>query len=268
MSDAVKLVTWNVNSIKARLPNVLEYLRESRPDIVLLQELKAAEEAFPHLEIGDLGYNAAVLGQKTYNGVAILSKFPIADVRRDLPGDDADDHARYIEAETAGIRVASLYLPNGNPIDTPKFTYKLAWMKRLAIHARAMLDAEESFVLGGDFNVCPTDLDVLNPAAAAMDAVCRPESRAGWRELEYLGLTDAFRALHPDESRAYSYWSYQAGAFRKGDGMRIDHFLLSPALADRLVACDIDKKPRTQDKASDHTPVWVELSDAARESPW
>ncbi len=255
----MKLVTWNVNSIKARLPNVLEYLREANPDVVMLQELKAEEAAFPHLEIGDLGYNAAVLGQKTYNGVAILSKFPIADVRRDLPGDDEDEHARYIEAETNGIRVASIYLPNGNPVGTDKFSYKLAWMKRLVLHARELLESEEPFVLGGDFNVTPTDLDVFNPVGNAMDAVCRPESRAAWRELVYLGLTDAFRAIHPDEARAYSYWDYRAGSFRKGDGMRIDHFLLSPAMADRLVGCDIDKKPRAQEKASDHTPVWIEI---------
>ncbi len=264
----MRIATWNVNSIKARLPNVVEYLRENNPDVVLLQELKAADEDFPHLEIGDLGYNAAVLGQKTYNGVAILSKFPIADVRRDLPGDDEDEHARYIEAETNGIRVASIYLPNGNPIGTLKFSYKLAWMKRLAIHARELLESEEPFVLGGDFNVTPTDFDVYNPVANAMDAVCRPESRAAWRELVYLGLTDAFRALHPDDARAYSHWDYRAGSFRKGEGMRIDHFLLSPALADRLVAADIDKKPRAQEKASDHTPVWIELGPAPNELPY
>ncbi|MBM3507883.1 MAG: exodeoxyribonuclease III [Alphaproteobacteria bacterium] len=264
----MRLATWNVNSIKARLPNVVDYLREASPDVVLLQELKAPEQDFPHLEIGDLGYNAAVLGQKTYNGVAILSKFPIADIRRDLPGDDEDEHARYIEGETAGIRVASLYLPNGNPIESPKFDYKLAWMKRLAIHARELLESEEPFVLGGDFNVTPTDVDVFNPVANARDAVCRPEARAGWRELVYLGLTDAFRALHPDETRAFSYWDYRAGSFRKGDGMRIDHFLLSPALADRLTACDIDKKPRAQEKASDHTPVWIELADAPPQLPY
>ena len=264
----MRLATWNVNSIKARLPNVVEYLRENNPDVVLLQELKAADEDFPNLEIGDLGYNTAVLGQKTYNGGAILSKFPIADIRRDLPGDDEDEHARYIEAETNGIRVASIYLPNGNPIDTPKFSYKLAWMKRLAIHARELLESEEPFVLGGDFNVTPTDFDVYNPVANAMDAVCRPESRAAWRELVNLGLTDAVRALHPDEARAFSYWDYRAGSFRKGDGMRIDHFLLSPALADRLVAADIDKKPRAQEKASDHTPVWIELGPPPTELPY
>jgi exodeoxyribonuclease-3 len=264
----MRLATWNVNSIKARLPNVVEYLQENSPDVVLLQELKAPEEDFPHLEIGDLGYNAAVLGQKTYNGVAILSKFPIADIRRDLPGDDEDEHARFLSAETNGIRMASLYLPNGNPIDSPKFAYKLAWMKRLALHARELLDSDEEFVLGGDFNVTPTDFDVYNPAANAHDAVCRPEARAAWRELVYLGLTDAFRALHPDEARAYSYWDYRAGSFRKGEGLRIDHFLLSPTLADRLVAADIDKKPRAQEKASDHTPVWIEIEDARRELPY
>lgn len=263
----MKIATWNVNSIKARLPNLIEYLKEAQPDVLLLQELKLAEEQFPELEIGDLGYNSAVLGQPTYNGVAILSKQPISDVKRGLPGDDDDDHARYIEAETGGIRVASLYLPNGNPVDTPKFSYKLAWMKRLAQHARELLEREEAFVLGGDYNVSPNEVDVFSVNAVATDAIFRPESRAAFREILYLGLTDAFRAMHPDEQRAYTYWSYQAGSFRKGQGFRIDHLLLSPSLADRLVACDIDKKPRAQEKASDHTPVWCEISEPPA-SPW
>ena len=263
----MRIATWNVNSIKARLPNLIEYLREASPDVLLLQELKLTEEAFPEMEIGDLGYNSAVWGQPTYNGVAILSKLPIADVKRGLPGDDDDDHARYIEAEIGGMRVASLYLPNGNPIDTPKFSYKLAWMKRLALHTQELLEREEAFVLGGDYNVCPTEADVFSVTAMATDAVFRPESRAAFREIVYLGLTDAFRAMHPDEARAFTYWSYQAGCFRKGHGLRIDHLLLSPAVADRLVACDIDKKPRTQEKASDHTPVWCEISDPPP-SPW
>ena len=263
----MKIASWNVNSIKARLPNLIEYLKDAAPDVLLLQELKLVDEQFPELEIGDVGYNSAVWGQPTYNGVAILSKMPISDVKRGLPGDDDDDHARYIEAETGGIRVASLYLPNGNPIDSPKFSYKLAWMKRLAIHARELLEREEAFVLGGDYNVGPTEADVFSVNAVATDAIFRPESRAAFREIVYLGLTDAFRALHPDEQRAYTYWSYQAGSFRKGQGLRIDHLLLSPQLADRLVGCDIDKKPRAQEKASDHTPIWCEISDPPP-SPW
>ncbi len=262
----MKIATWNVNSIKMRLPNLLEWLKEASPDVVLLQELKVVENSFPDLEIGDAGYNTAVWGQQTYNGVAILSKLPISDVKRGLPGDQDDDHARYIEAEIGGIRVASLYLPNGNPINTDKFPYKLRWMERLTDHATELLESEEPFVLAGDYNLCPEDQDVFSPAEFAGDALCQPESRARYRELMYLGLTDAFRALHPAEANAYTYWSYQAGAHRKGQGVRIDHILLSPALADRLVACDVDRKPRAQAKASDHTPIWCELGPEPQ--PW
>ena len=265
----MKLATWNVNSIKVRLPLLLDYLREAEPDVVLLQELKAVDEAFPELEIGDLGYNAAVWGQKTYNGVAILSKMPLDDVTRGLPGGDGDDQARYIEAETGGIRVASLYAPNGNPLGTDKFDYKLAWMDRLIAHAADLAESDSPFALCGDYNVCPADADAYEPAEFAGDAICQPETRAKYRELILGGLTDSFRALHPDEAGAYSYWSYQAGAWRKGHGVRIDMLLLSPHLADRLTASDIDKKPRAQAKASDHTPVWCELGSGERtETPW
>ncbi len=254
----VKIVTWNVNSIKARLPNVLEYLKTAAPDVVLLQEIKCVSEAFPALEIEDLGYNLAVHGQKTYNGVAILSKRPIEDVMQGLPGDDEDEQARYLEATVSGIRVASIYLPNGNPVDSPKFAYKLAWMRRLKARAEALLADEECFVLGGDYNVCPTDADCYDPEAFAGDALCRPESRALYREIVNLGLTEAYRALHP-AAVAYSFWDYQRGAWQKDHGLRIDHFLLSPQAADRLETCDIDRAPRGRQKASDHTPVWCEL---------
>ena len=265
----MRIATWNVNSIKVRLPGLLEWLREAAPDVVLLQELKAVDEAFPELEFGDLGYNCAVWGQQTYNGVAILSKSPLADVTRGLPDSGGDGQARWIEAETGDIVVASLYLPNGNPVDSDKFAYKLDWMDRLRQRAAALLEADTPFVLGGDFNVCPSDADVYDPRGFAEDALCRPETRSKYRALVYLGLTDAFRALHPDEARAYTYWSYQAGAWRKGQGLRIDHLLLSPALADRLLACDIDKRPRAQDKTSDHTPVWCELRGGEPgETPW
>jgi exodeoxyribonuclease-3 len=253
------IATWNVNSIRARLPRVTEWLAEASPDICLLQELKVVDDNFPSTEIEDLGYNCAVHGQKTYNGVAILSKHPIEDVTRGLPGDDGDDHARYIEAFTGGWRVASIYLPNGNPAPGDKFDYKLRWMDRLYEHAARLTALDEPFVLGGDYNVCPTDGDVYDPEGWADDALCRPESRNRYRAVLNLGLTDAFRALHP-EPGLYSYWDYTGGAWQKGFGLRIDHLLLSPAAADRLTASDIDRKPRGREKPSDHTPVWCTLS--------
>lgn len=257
----MKIATWNVNSIKARLPRVLEWLREAAPDIVLLQEIKTETEAFPSLEIEELGYNLAVCGQKTYNGVAILSKVPLEDVVTRLPGDEADSQARYVEALAAApspVRVASIYLPNGNPVGSEKFAYKLDWMERLRARAAELLRLEEAFVLGGDYNVAPTDDDVYDPEGWRDDALCRPESRARFRALVNLGLTDAFRALNP-EPHAYTYWDYKGGAWAKDWGLRIDHLLLSPQAADRLTASSIDKGPRGQDKASDHTPVWCEL---------
>ena len=254
----MKFVTFNVNSIKARLPRVLEWLEEAKPDVALLQETKTEDETFPLLEIRGLGYEAAVHGQKTYNGVAILSRHPIEDLRCGLPGGDGDDHARYIEATVKGFRVASIYLPNGNPVDSEKFPYKLAWMERLRTHVRrTLLPTELPLVLGGDYNCCPTDKDVYDPKAWANDALCRPETRAQFRALVNLGLTEAWRALHNEI--AYSFWDYQGGAWQRDQGLRIDHFLLSPQAADRLVACEIDRRQRGKEKASDHTPVWVEL---------
>jgi exodeoxyribonuclease III len=256
----MKFATFNVNSVKARLPRVLEWLEEAKPDVALLQETKTEDDKFPLLEIRGLGYEAAVHGQKTYNGVAILSRHPIEDLRCGLPGGDGDDHARYIEATVKGFRVASIYLPNGNPVDTDKFAYKLAWMERLRTHVRrTLLPSELPLVLGGDYNCCPTDKDVYDPKAWANDALCRPETRAQFRALVNLGLTEAWRALHNEI--AYSFWDYQGGAWQRDLGLRIDHFLLSPQAADRLVACEIDRKQRGKEKASDHTPVWVELSE-------
>ena len=254
----MKIATWNVNSIRARLPRVLEWLAEAAPDVALLQEIKTVGEDFPGLEIGDLGYNVAVCGQKTYNGVAILAKRPIEDVIAVLPGDDDDDQARYIEAVIGDVRVASIYLPNGNPVDSAKFPYKLAWMDRLHERVRALLAFEEAVVLGGDYNVAPTDDDVYDPDAWADDALCRPQSRARFRAILYLGLTEAYRALHADAG-AYTFWDYQKGRWQRDEGLRIDHLLLSPQAADRLEACDIDREPRGKEKASDHTPVWCEL---------
>jgi exodeoxyribonuclease-3 len=257
----VKIASWNVNSIKARLPRVLEWLEQAAPDVALLQEIKTETDAFPFLEIEELGYNLAVSGQKTYNGVAILSKFPLEDVARRLPGDEDDTQARYVEALSAGpapVRLASIYLPNGNPVDSEKFAYKLDWMERLRAHAAGLLKLEEAFVLGGDYNVAPTDDDVYDPDAWRDDALCRPESRARFRAILNLGLTDAFTALNA-EPHAYTYWDYQGGAWAKDLGLRIDHLLLSPQAADRLTASGIDKGPRAKPKASDHTPVWCEL---------
>ena len=254
----MKIATWNVNSIKARLPRLLEWLEVAQPDVALLQELKVTDAAFPMQPIEDLGYNIATHGQKTYNGVAILSKRPIEDVRCGLPGDENDEQARYIEAMVDTVRVASIYLPNGNPTDSDKFLYKLAWMDRLIDHARHLLKYDETMVLGGDYNVIPEDRDCYDPVAFADDALCLPESRARWRQLQYLGLTEAFRARHPNVS-AFSYWDYQGGAWQKDNGVRIDHLLLSPQAADQLGNVGIDRTPRGKERPSDHTPVWCEI---------
>jgi len=253
-----RIATWNVNSIKARLANVLEWLETAAPDIALLQELKCTTDNFPRLEIEALGYNAAVLGQKSYNGVAILSKAPIEDVFEGLPGDENDDQARYIEGTIEGIRVASIYLPNGNPTNTEKYPYKLGFMDRLRDRAIDLLETEMPIALGGDYNIIPEDQDCYDPAAWAGDALFRPESRGKFRALENLGLTEAFRALHSGRGH-YTFWDYQAGAWQHDNGIRIDHFLLSPQAADLLEACDIDRVPRGKPKASDHTPVVVTL---------
>lgn len=259
MTDSpLSIATWNVNSIKARLANVLDWLKTAGPDIVLLQELKCEESAFPRLEIEALGYRTAVVGQKSYNGVALLAKAEIEDVSTALPG-DADDHqARYVEATVAGVRVASIYLPNGNPVETDKYRYKLAWMDRLARHAERLLDTEMPVVLGGDYNVIPAPEDCYSPAAWAQDALFTPETRAAFRRVLNLGYTEAYRVLHDDRG-AYTFWDYQQRAWDLDNGIRIDHFLLSPQAADRLVDCRIDREPRGRQKASDHTPVVVSL---------
>ena len=259
----MKIATWNVNSVKARLDNVLDWLRTAAPDVVLLQEIKTVEDGFPRLEVEALGYRCAIHGQKSYNGVAILSKVGLEDVRARLDGDDGDEQARYIEATVGGdVRVASIYLPNGNPVASEKFGYKLGWMKRLKARAAELLASERPVVLGGDYNVIPTDDDVHDPAAWADDALFRPQTRAAFREILWLGYTDAFRVLDPSPHR-YTFWDYQGGAWQRDHGIRIDHLLLSPAAADRLAGSGIDTEPRGKPKASDHTPVWCELRDAA-----
>ena len=257
----MKVATWNVNSIKARLPNVLTWLTSASPDVVLLQETKTVDDAFPRLEIEDLGYNLAVHGQKSYNGVAILSKHPIENIQAGLPGNAGDEQARYLEAIIAGIRFASIYLPNGNPAPGPKYDYKLDWMAHLLARAEALLATETPIVLAGDYNVIPTDDDVYDAAAWHGDALIRPETRVLFRRLLYLGYSDAFRVLNATPHR-YSFWDYQGGAWQKDQGIRIDHLLLSPQAVDRLTAADIDQEPRGKAKASDHTPVWIELATA------
>ena len=254
----IKIATWNVNSVKVRIPHLAEWVKQALPDIVLLQELKVIEEQFPRMTIEELGYNLAIVGQKTYNGVAILSKMPIEVEQISLPGDPSDEQARYVEAVIGKLRIASLYLPNGNPVSTEKFSYKLQWLDRLIQHTHSLLAYEEPLVLGGDFNVCPSDDDVYDPEGFANDALCRPESRARFRTLSHLGLTDAVRAFHP-QPHVYSYWDYQAGRWNRDEGLRIDHLLLSPQAADHLVSSGIDRGPRKMEKPSDHTPVWCEL---------
>jgi exodeoxyribonuclease-3 len=260
----MRIATWNVNSIKQRVENAVAWLGTAAPDIVCLQETKCTDEAFPREPFESLGYNVAVHGQKTFNGVAILSKRPLEDVRIGLPGDDGDDHARFMEATVStasgAVRVASIYLPNGNPVGTEKYAYKIKWMDRLLHYARERLALEEPLVLAGDYNVIPTPSDVLNPELWLKDALFLPQTRSKFRELAYLGLTDAIRAVSA-EPNVFTFWDYQAGAWQKNNGIRIDHLLLSPAAADRLTAAGIDKHVRGWEKPSDHVPVWVDLKE-------
>ncbi|HEY9079837.1 exodeoxyribonuclease III [Magnetovibrio sp.] len=259
----MKIATWNVNSLKARQEHLIRWLGEFNPDVVLLQELKGVAENFPMLEVNAAGYEAAVVGQKTYNGVAILSKTPIEITAERLPGEEDDEQARYVEGivqgENGGVRVGCIYLPNGNPAPGDKYDYKLRWMRRLYAHAKELLKTEEPFVLGGDYNVIPEPEDVYAPQKWTRDALYLPESRNALRWIVNLGLTDAFRACNAEGGR-YSWWDYRSGSWDRDEGCRIDHLLLSPQAADRLVDSGIDKTPRGWDKPSDHTPVWCELS--------
>jgi exodeoxyribonuclease-3 len=254
----MKIVTWNVNSIKARLGHVLDFLHAQQPDVLLLQELKCVAEDFPRLEIESAGWRTAVVGQKSYNGVAILAREPIDVLADRLPGDGDDPQARYLEARVAGVRVASIYLPNGNPIGTDKFAYKLAWMERLERHARDLVSGEEPVVLGGDYNVIPDVDDVYDPKDWENDALWQLDSRRALRRILWAGYTDAFRAMDA-RPHQYSFWDYQAGRWLRNEGIRIDHLLLSPAAADRLAEAGIDRGPRGRERASDHTPVWCRL---------
>ena len=258
----MRLATWNVNSVNARLETVLAWFEAASPDVAVLQEIKCIDEKFPAEAFERLGYNVAVHGQKTYNGVAMLSKTPMDDIRKGLPGDESDEQARYIEAVVSGptpVRVIGIYLPNGNPIGTEKFAYKLAWMDRLNRHLRTLLPLEEAMVIAGDYNVIPFEQDVEKPKDWLGDALFQPESRGAWRALQNLGLTDAYMAADGAPG-GYTFWDYQAGAWPRNNGIRIDHALLSPQAADRLVGVDIHRDVRGGEKPSDHVPVVVELN--------
>ncbi len=254
------IASWNVNSVKMRLPILLDWLKRDKPDAVMLQEIKCQTPDFPYMEIEGAGYKALVKGQKAYNGVAILTPHN-ATLRRDtLPGDAEDAPARYIEAEINGFIVGGIYLPNGNPVASEKFSAKLEWMSRLNKHAGELLKLEKPVVLGGDYNVIPEEADAARPEAWRGDALFQPESRQAWRSLLNQGYSDAFRQLHPHEKGAYTYWDYQAGAFDRDDGIRIDHLALSPEASDRLQKCWIEKELRAREKASDHTPIVAQFA--------
>ncbi len=259
----MKIASFNINGVKARLPRLLEWLDEFSPDVACLQEIKSVDENFPRLEIEEKGWHVETHGQKSFNGVALISKHPIEDIQRGLPALDGgvceeDEQARYIEATINGVRVASIYLPNGNPQPGPKFDYKLAWMDRLIAHAGRLLALEMPIVLAGDYNVIPFDEDCHNPAAWVDDALTQPESRAKLKSLWHLGYLDALRQIKP-KGEAYTFWDYQRGAWQKDHGIRIDHLLLSPQAADILRDCQVDRQPRGKEQPSDHTPIWVQL---------
>lgn len=257
----MRIATWNVNSINARIETVETWFREHAPDVACLQEIKCVDEKFPRELFEGMGYNVETHGQKTYNGVAILSKFPMSDVRRGLPGDDGDEQARYIEAlveAPAPVRIGGLYLPNGNPVGTEKFAYKLAWMERLRRHARDLLALEEATVFCGDYNVIPEPGDARHPQNWTGDALFQPESRMAWRGLKALGLYEAHE-LAGSPAGTYTFWDYQAGAWRRNDGIRIDHHFLSPQAADRFAGYEVHREAREMEKPSDHVPVVIEL---------
>ena len=257
----MKLATFNLNGIRARLPRLLEWLDREKPDVACLQELKCADESLPIADVEAAGYGAVWHGQKGFNGVAILARGDAPQLRRvGLPGDPDDSHSRYIEAEVGGIVIGSLYLPNGNPVGTEKFEYKLKWMERMRAHAAELLIDERPAVLAGDWNVVPEDRDVFSAKATAHDALLQPETRESWRRILHQGWTDALRAFHPTDDKLYTFWDYTAGCWQRDAGFRIDHLLCSPEAADRLRDAGVDRWARGEEKASDHAPTWIELS--------
>jgi len=260
----MKIASFNINGVRARIGALTDWLEAASPDVVVLQEIKTVDEGFPTEHFGDLGWNVETHGQKGFNGVAILSRLPIEDVSRGLPGDDSDDQARYIEATVTGetaIRLAGLYLPNGNPAPGPKYDYKLAWMERLRQRAAELLATEMPVVMLGDFNVIPEPRDAAEPQKWVDDALFLPDSRAAFRRIAAQGWTDAVRVSDPFATRGpFTFWDYQAGAWQRDNGIRIDHLMLSPQAADLLRAVGVDREARAGDKPSDHVPVWVELA--------
>lgn len=256
----MKIATYNVNGINARLPVLLRWLAQTTPDVVCLQELKAPQEKFPESAIQEAGYQAIWKGQKSWNGVAILARLGIQlqEIRRVLPGDEQDEHSRYLEAMVDGVVISCLYLPNGNPAPGPKFDYKLRWFDRLIDHAATLLATKTPTILAGDFNVIPTNLDAATPQRWLGDALFQPESRRAFCHLLEQGWTDSLRSLHPT-GQLYTYWDYFGQAFRRNDGLRIDHLLVSPALSDKLVKTGVDRIVRSWEKTSDHAPTWVKL---------
>jgi exodeoxyribonuclease-3 len=264
----MKIATFNVNGINSRLPVLLRWLSESQPDIACLQELKAPQERFPEAAIREAGYGAIWHGQKAWNGVAILARGANPTVaQRCLPGDPDDEHSRYIEAMVDGIVIGCLYLPNGNPWPGPRFDYKLRWLERLSMRAAALLREDKPVVLAGDFNIIPTDLDVYAPERWIDDALFRPEARDAFHRLTAEGWTDALRALHPTGDKVYTFWKYFRNAFARNAGIRIDHILVAPSLADRITSAGVERHVRGWEKASDHAPVWVELAEAWSGAP-
>lgn len=254
-----KVASWNLNSVRSRLIHVTAWLKAREPDVLLLQELKGTE--FPFEAFKSLGYESVAVTQKAYNGVAILSRHPVETIAKALVGDDSDSHARFLEVIISGIRIVNIYAPNGNPVGSDKFAYKLAWMDRLTQQMIRWKQDDVPTLIGGDFNVIPEDIDCHKPSSWEHDALFQPEPRARYRAMLGMGYTDAFRSLHPNEEGQFTFWDYFRQAFRNNRGIRIDHFLLSPTLADRLESCEIDKGPRAQEKPSDHTPIIVTLSD-------
>ena len=256
----ITAATWNINSIKARLDHVLGWLEINKPDFLFLQEIKCVTDAFPADAFKEVGYHSSVIGMPAYHGVATLSREPVTIKATALPGDADDIQARFIDIEWQDWRLINIYAPNGNPIGTEKFTYKLKWLDRLQVYLQELLENRQKFLIGGDYNIIPMPVDARHPQQWMNDALFQTESRQKWRALCHMGLTDAYRALHPQDKDAFTFWDYQAGSWQQDNGIRIDHFLLSPNAADRLQSCVIDKTPRGQEKPSDHTPVAITLN--------